>query len=107
IGFPVCLSQTTAVSLWFVIPIPAISSGPISAFLNTPAIHANTEVQISFASCSTQPGCGKNCQNSGCVVSTIFPADLIIIVFDLVVLCSIDKLYFFVLILVTILLIYF
>lgn len=61
IGLPVFLSHTTAVSRWFVMPIASICSGPMPAIDNDPAITASTETQISFATCSTQPGSGKYC----------------------------------------------
>src|SRR5699024_10923100 len=51
--------------------MPATSLGSTSDFLNTSDIQLKTEVQISFASCSTQPGWSKNCSNSFCAVSTL------------------------------------
>ena len=60
----------------------------------TSAITDNTEVQISFASCSTQPDCGKCCLNSLCATPLISPSLLNKIALELVVPWSIDKMYF-------------
>src|SRR5699024_1623193 len=86
--------QTTAVSRWFVIPMPATSLGSTSDFLNTSDIQLKTEVQISFASCSTQPGWSKNCSNSFCAVSTLTPFSSKRIALELVVPLSIARIYF-------------
>src|SRR5699024_12400405 len=93
-ALPVFLSQTTAVSRWFVIPIPATSLGSTSDFLNTSDIQLKTEVQISFASCSTQQGWSKNCSNSFYAVSTLNPFSSNRIDLEIVVPCYIERLYF-------------
>ena len=58
IGFPVFLSQTTVVSLWFVIPIAATSSGLTPVFSRTSLATPLCVPQISMASCSTHPAFG-------------------------------------------------
>jgi hypothetical protein len=59
---PCAGSQATTVSRWFVMPMPFSSGEPASSI----ACFATRSVtsQISFASCSTQPGFGKCCSNS-------------------------------------------
>ena len=54
---PVERDQKQMVSRWLVIPIPAIFAGP-PAFATTACAQARVRVQISSASCSTQPGRG-------------------------------------------------
>ena len=66
IGSPLALSQTTTVSRWLVIPIPAISAAPTPAPAIAACAAANCVSQISAASCSTQPGLGKCWVNSLC-----------------------------------------
>ena len=63
-GSPVDGSQATTVSRWFVIPIASRLAG--SALASASACEATRLVtsQISFGSCSTQPGRGKCCRNS-------------------------------------------
>ena len=68
-GFPVALSHTTTVSRWLVMPIARTSAGSRSTSLATCAIAFRTLVQISMASCSTQPACGKICLCSICAVA--------------------------------------
>ena len=76
IGSPVSLSQTTTVSLWFVIPIATISSASAPTLLIASTATPSCVDQISEASCSTQPGCGKYCVNSFCARLTISPFSL-------------------------------
>ena len=73
IGWPVVLSQTTVVSRWLVMPMPAIASGRIPDSINAPAMTDWTEFQISLALCSTQPDFGKYCGNSFCELPIFFP----------------------------------
>ena len=63
-GSPVLRSQTQTVSRWLLIPTACSSPGlsPASA-IASPATAFVTS-QISFASCSTQPGLGKCWPNS-------------------------------------------
>ena len=56
-------SQSTTVSPWFAIPMPA-SREAADARWSASTIARRTLSQISAASCSTQPGCGKYCSNS-------------------------------------------
>ena len=73
IGCPFFLSQMIVVSRWFVIPIAAISSA-VTLILDIASTATPSCVdQISFASCSTQPGCGNICVNSFCAILTILP----------------------------------
>ncbi len=58
-GLPVFLSHRTVVSRWLVIPIARMSSLVRPAFSSAPRTTDCTRVQISAASCSTQPGWGK------------------------------------------------
>ena len=58
IGSPVVLSHTSAVSRWLVIPTPATSSALAPADSIASSITSVVRDQISFASCSTQPGLG-------------------------------------------------
>ena len=69
-------------------------SGEILFSFNTLAITDKTDVQISFASCSTQPDFGKNCLNSRCAMPLILPSLSKRIALELVVPWSIDKIYF-------------
>src|SRR6056297_928426 len=57
-GFPLLLSQTTVVSLWFVIPMASISSQPIPAVSIASLATPLWLPHISIGSCSTQPGLG-------------------------------------------------
>ena len=68
IGFPVARSHTTIVSRWFVMPIAAMSEAARFEAASASFMHAASAVQISSASCSTQPGFGKCCANSRCPV---------------------------------------
>ena len=76
IGSPVCRSQTMVVSRWLVMPtaIRSLSGTP----LERTASRATSRwvLRISFASCSTQPGCGKIWRNSRCATDTGAPASL-------------------------------
>ena len=65
-GLPDFRSQTTIVSRWFVIPIAAIPPGSTADLAMASRAVPRTDSQISAASCSTQPGCGKCCANSFC-----------------------------------------
>ncbi len=58
IGLPLAFSQTSVVSRWLVMPTAATSAALTPALASAPAITASTLVQISSASCSTQPGRG-------------------------------------------------
>ncbi len=57
-GMPVFLSQTRAVSRWLVMPTAARSLPVIPALSRAPLMTSRQRVQISIASCSTQPGFG-------------------------------------------------
>ena len=63
-GSPVCRSQTTVVSRWFVMPIAATPAAPVCDRAMASAATAICDAQISFGSCSTHPGFGKICGNS-------------------------------------------
>ncbi len=63
-GRPVRRLHTTTVSRWFVMPMHAIVSPAASVARATSPNVATVASQISSASCSTQPGCGKYCGNS-------------------------------------------
>ena len=63
-GRPVRRSHTTTVSRWFVMPIAAtVSPAARSSDATSPSVSTVTR-QMSSASCSTHPGCGKCCGNS-------------------------------------------
>ena len=72
-GRPVSRSQRTTVSRWFVIPIAATSPGRRPAAFNASRADASVVSQISPASCSTQPGCGKCCAISFCAAPSFRP----------------------------------
>jgi hypothetical protein len=55
-------------------PTAAMSRAEMPAWRSTSAIVASCVAWISRASCSTQPGCGKNCVNSRCASATTLPA---------------------------------
>jgi hypothetical protein len=57
-GSPVVLSHTSEVSRWLVMPTPAMSPAPAPADCIASSITSFVRAQISFASCSTQPGFG-------------------------------------------------
>ena len=63
-GSPDARSQATAVSRWFVIPMPARSEPVIPASASASWPTRRVTSQISAASCSTQPARGKYCRNS-------------------------------------------
>src|SRR6185369_9397410 len=73
IGSPVARFQTTVVSRWLVMPIAAMPPAASPAFAIASRAVASCELQISFGSCSTQPGCGKIWRNSRCASATIWP----------------------------------
>ena len=55
---PVLRSQTTAVSRWLVMPMPARSPLSIPADVSASATTSSVRAQTSAGSCSTQPGLG-------------------------------------------------
>jgi hypothetical protein len=57
-GCPVRLSHTTVVSLWLVRPMALMSLAKIRAEARACCTTAICELQISWASCSTQPDWG-------------------------------------------------
>ena len=57
-GSPVVRSHTTVVSRWLVMPTPAMSSALAPAVFDRLVETSCVRSQISFASCSTQPGLG-------------------------------------------------
>ncbi len=63
-GSPVAGSHTHTVSRWFVIPTACSSPGTTPASSSASPATACVTAQISAASCSTHPGCGKCCANS-------------------------------------------
>ena len=72
-GSPVFRSQTMAVSRWFVIPMAAISAAAAPILFIASTATPSWLAQISSASCSTHPGCGKYWVNSLCAMLHIFP----------------------------------
>ena len=72
-GLPVERSHATTVSRWFVIPMAATFDG--STRSRTSMSVPRTASQISAASCSTQPGCGKCCVNSRYAATVAGPLD--------------------------------
>ena len=58
-GSPERASQTTVVSRWLVMPMPATCSPESPAMATASVITAASVAQISRASCSTQPGIAK------------------------------------------------
>jgi len=50
--------QTTTVSRWLVMPMPAMSRTPTPLVAIASRAVDRTSRQISSGSCSTQPGCG-------------------------------------------------
>ena len=73
IGSPVARSQTTVVSRWLVIPMATMSLAVKPALAKTSRATASWLRQISLASCSTHPGCGKCWANSCCAVPRTMP----------------------------------
>ena len=57
-GSPVLRSQTTVVSRWLVMPSAAMSPSLAPAFSTASSMTFCDFAQISFGSCSTQPGLG-------------------------------------------------
>ena len=93
-GWDVWRSHTTAVSLWLVIPMETIS-WIVSPAFNTASVATPIWVDhISFGSCSTHPGCGKNWVNSFCATEMILPYLAQIIALDDVVPWSNARMYF-------------
>ena len=84
-GRPVARSQRTVVSRWFVMPIAAISRAAMPAFAIASCMTPDCVAQISTASCSTQPPCGKICRNSCCAVARTAPVGSKTIARELVV----------------------
>ena len=75
-GSPVSRSQTMVVSRWFVMPMAAISSADAPIWFMADSATPSWVVQISLASCSTQPGFGKYWVNSFCATLHISPRAL-------------------------------
>ena len=75
-GSPVTLSQTMAVSRWLVMPMAAMSTAVAPIFCMASTATPSCVAQISFASCSTQPGFGKYWGNSRCETLHISPLSL-------------------------------
>src|SRR5690606_21340378 len=69
-GWPVARSHTSVVSRWLVMPTATGVAEPSAS-----ATTASTLVQISSASCSTQPGRGKIWRCSRWATDTIWPAE--------------------------------
>ena len=61
------------VSLWLVIPMAAMSSALAPILESASEATEYWVSQISCASCSTQPECGKYCVNSFCATDLISP----------------------------------
>ena len=93
-GLPVALSQMTVVSLWLVMPMAAMSSAVTPSFSMAARETSSVVVQISSASCSTQPGKGKIWRNSFWAVEQMFPAWSKRMQRELVVPWSRDMIYF-------------
>ena len=64
------------VSRWFVMPMAAMSAAVAPILFIADSATPSWVVQISFASCSTQPGFGKYWVNSFCATLHISPASL-------------------------------
>jgi len=62
------------VSRWFVMPMAAMSDALAPIWFMAESATPSCVVQISFASCSTQPGFGKYWVNSFCATLHISPA---------------------------------
>ena len=75
-GSPVCLSHTMVVSRWLVMPMAAISAAVAFRFFMASWATSSWVDQISSASCSTQPGLGKNWVNSFWATLHISPRSL-------------------------------
>ena len=71
-----CLSQTTVVSRWLVMPMAAMSSARALTWPMASTAVPSMVDQISWALCSTQPGWGKNWVNSFCAMAQISPRRL-------------------------------
>ncbi len=57
-GSPVSASHTIVVSRWLVMPTPSKSDAWMPASESAVVMTSSVFAQISFASCSTHPGCG-------------------------------------------------
>ena len=75
-GSPVVLSQTMVVSRWLVMPMAAMSLAAAPIWFMADRATPSWVVQISLASCSTQPGFGKYWVNSFCATLHISPFSL-------------------------------
>jgi hypothetical protein len=73
-GWPVARSHSSVVSRWLVMPSAAKSVAAAPARAIAFSATACWVAQISPASCSTQPGCGKICRNSRCASETTRPS---------------------------------
>ena len=73
-GSPVARSQTMVVSRWLAMPIAAISDAVTPAWFMADSATPSWVVQISLASCSTQPGLGKYWVKGFCAMLTTRPA---------------------------------
>ena len=72
-GSPVWRSHSTVVSRWLVMPRARTWLAVMPACTSTSRRTANWVCQISLASCSTHPGCGKCWVNSRCAMATTRP----------------------------------
>ena len=90
-GSPVALSHTSEVSRWLVMPMAAKLAAviPARAMASTAVLY--WVVQISRGSCSTHPGRGNSWVNSCLAELTIFPSWLYIMLLELVVPWSRDR----------------
>ena len=73
-GSPVRRFHSTVVSRWLVMPMALMSLALSPALAMASRAVASWVVQISFASCSTQPGCGKCCVSSHWAMATMLPS---------------------------------
>jgi hypothetical protein len=74
IGSPVRRFHTTVVSRWLVMPMAAMSLAFKPALKRASSATACCVAQISLASCSTHPGCGKIWRNSRCAIAAMCPS---------------------------------
>ena len=75
-GSPVSRSHTMVVSRWLVMPMAAMSAALAPTWFMAESATPSWVVQISLASCSTQPGLGKYWVNSFCATLHISPFSL-------------------------------
>ena len=73
-GSPVARSHTMVVSRWLAMPMAAISSAVAPILFMAERATPSWVVQISLASCSTQPGLGKYWVNSFWATLQILPS---------------------------------